>query len=281
MSSLPIIAAIPTYNEQDNIGNLLNQVLADNYDCVYVLDDRSIDNTVEIAKGFGKEVRVINGYENVGTAANRNRIIPELSRLSIIQFFDADISLNTSDNPERARELATDPRIGYTGGLIRNSEGRQLEWNYGPAFSLPQLFSAVAQAKISEQEARHPSRAAKTRMVLNKWSLMRQWPNPQRSPQRKIVYWTTEANSIFRSDIFASIGGFNENLRYHEAMDMSYRMEKIGLKRVFDPSIDVTHLDGDYQNKSRTGEFWQAYAKIIGTIGLRDFIFKPPFSEQA
>jgi len=268
----PIIAAIPTYNEEQLLDDLLDQVLEDQYDDVYVLDDASTDNTVELALYYGKDVQVILGKENVGSGANRNRIISKLGDSAIIHFIDADLRLNSDRNPERIREIMPSSGVGFIGGLVRNPDGSQHPWNYGPAFSLPQMLSAWTYTGINRLAKRDPVAARSLRSSLNRWSLMEQWPDPQKEPLARDVYWSCEGNLVIPYEVFAGVGGYDPQLRYHEVMDLAMRLEKYGLKRQFDPSIDVTHLDLEWVGKESSREFSTALVKIAGKMGVREFL---------
>lgn len=164
----PVIAAIPTYNEQDLLDELLGQALEQEYDSVYVLDDASTDNTLDVAYSYGKDVKVEAGRINLGSAGNRNRIIGKVGR-SVIHFIDADIQLNSSSTPEIIRDIMPIKldSTGYIGGLIRNPDGNQMPWNYGPPFSLPQVVSSWIYAGIYELGKRTPDAARTVRDLAN------------------------------------------------------------------------------------------------------------------
>jgi GT2 family glycosyltransferase len=274
MKHLPAVAVIPAYNEERNLGELLDQVLADDYDDVYVLDDASTDHTVELARSYGADVNVIAGSENLGSAGNRNRIIPLLSRKAILHFLDADVNLNSSHNPDLVREAIADETIGLVGGLIRHHGGIQMPYNYGPRFSLPQMVSSWLYGPIYNLETRSPDLGRKVRRIAdNSWPLMAQWPDPLKVPTARDVYWCAEANTVIRSDVFAATGGYNASLRYHEILDYSVRLDRFGLRRRFDPNIDVTHRGGpNTTNNSNTIDFWIALARLTGRAGLKEFI---------
>ncbi len=276
-NKLPVVAVIPAYNEQDRIGALLGQVLEREYDETYVLDDASTDVTLEVARLYGREVKLVSGKENVGSGANRNRIIPALGRRSLIHFLDADVTLNGETGPEIARDLMVGEEVGYIGGLIRNPEGQQLLWNYGPGFSLPQMASASLYTSLSKLATKHPETAKRLQYTARRfWPLMREWPDTNSTPISKQVYWSAEANMLVDSEVFSRVGGFDSRLRYHEAMELSLRMERLGLKRYFDPSLDVIHSDEDFMNKSATWEFWKGVGLIAREMGPTKFIQGKP-----
>ena len=58
-NALPVVAAIPNFNMGESLRNLLPQVLAQGYDRVFVLDDASTDNTVDVVADFGDDVTLV------------------------------------------------------------------------------------------------------------------------------------------------------------------------------------------------------------------------------
>lgn len=138
---LPVTAAIPAYNAESTLEPLLKTVLEQEYDQIFVLDDASTDATYELAHTYEPDITAVRGMENVGSGANRNRIIQVLDGRTIIHFLDADLRLNSEQTPELARHAATQPAVGYVGGLIRDPNGRQNPYNYGPEWSVRGMYS--------------------------------------------------------------------------------------------------------------------------------------------
>ncbi|HBQ51202.1 TPA: hypothetical protein DD690_04460 [Candidatus Daviesbacteria bacterium] len=59
----------------------------------------------------------------------------------------------------------------------------------------------------------------------------------------KQVGWVTGAFLMIKKDIFASVGGFDENIfMYMDEVDLCKRVNRAGFKVCFTPSIQVTHL---------------------------------------
>src|SRR5882724_6321869 len=104
----PVIAAIPNYNMADSLTELLPQLLKQGYDHIYVLDDASTDNSVEVTRRFGPQVTVIAGEHNLRSGGNRNRILEAHPEECIIHFLDADIRLEADDIPAQARHMMRD-----------------------------------------------------------------------------------------------------------------------------------------------------------------------------
>jgi N-acetylglucosaminyl-diphospho-decaprenol L-rhamnosyltransferase len=141
---IPVIAAIPAYNAAKTIRPLLNELIAQGYDDIYVLDDASTDSTVKIVKQYSPAVKLIEGEENVGSGANRNRIIGQTPK-AIIHFIDADMKLLSKDTPRIIRRLDWPIYAAYIGGLVRNPDGSQNPFNFGPR---PGFITSVLRGAI-------------------------------------------------------------------------------------------------------------------------------------
>lgn len=62
---MPVVAAIPNYNMGHHLRLLLPQVLERGYDRVFVLDDGSTDDSVEVVNSFnGGAVRLVRAPQN-------------------------------------------------------------------------------------------------------------------------------------------------------------------------------------------------------------------------
>jgi len=249
---LPVIAAIPAFNSERTLGPLLEQVLEQEYDEVIVVDDASTDNTLELIHSFRNDVTAIAGKENLGPGGNRNRIMPELGYSAIVHFIDSDVRLNSHASPEIARELGAAAKLGYVGGLVRNPDGRQNPYNYGPRPSLWKDGSAVAQYALWGISRFNEAAAKALRAPLAIY--LRDWPNFLREPAPKDeVFWASEANMVIPAGVFVNTGGYDPRYRFSEVFDYSIRLSKLGLKRSFDPSLDVSHLTPDTASDKQAG----------------------------
>jgi GT2 family glycosyltransferase len=241
MTTLPVVAAIPNYNMASELKELLPQVVRQGYSDIFVLDDASTDNSRDVVESFGDKVTFVVGDINKGAGANRNRILQALTYDALIHFLDADVRLETTDTAERIRDLVPRERFGFIGGLVKNSDGTQLIWNYGPVRGLKNDVSAQIQQHIGNIIVSNPEKAKQVRKRFN--GLLRDWPDPLSTPTRREAYWTCEPNIIFRSDIFHELGGFDESLLETEILELAIRSHRLGLKSYFDPTISVLHTE--------------------------------------
>lgn len=253
MKKLPVVAAIPTYNAEITLPPLLNQVLEQEYDQVYVLDDASTDNTLEAAAEFSPEVNIIGGKQNLGPGGNRNRIIGYLGRGTVLHFLDADVTLDSPDSPSIARELVGNTLVGYVGGMVRNPDKTQNPYNFGPRPSALNDISSGIQYLNWMIGNVSPTTARLLRKSVLRPYLRSRYPNIYEAPKPQEVFWASEANMVMLASVFEKMEGYDERFRYSEIFDYSIRLSKIGLKRFFNPALDVTHLSTDTAGNKTEG----------------------------
>ena len=145
LKQLPVVAAIPNYNMGSHLRRLLPQVLEQRYDRVFVLDDASTDDSVDVVNEFGSDVVLAKSAENRGCTANRNQIIDHVGDDALIHFIDADMDLDTPETASVAREVMarySSQGVGAVGGLVSRTDGSQEPYNFGPVFALRSHLSA-------------------------------------------------------------------------------------------------------------------------------------------
>jgi GT2 family glycosyltransferase len=249
MRKIPVVAAIVNYNMANELRRLLPQVIRQGYDEVIVLDDASTDDSRDVVKNFAG-VKLVIGNKNRGAGGNRNRILTAVDYDALIHFLDADVILETSHTAKLVRKVAPDAPFGFVGGLIKDSRGLQMVWNYGTGIGLRSSIAAQIQATLIEPNlSKQPKRAAAWRKRFQK--LLAGWPDPLSMPAKQRVYWCAEANLIVRSDIFRSLGGFDERFRETESLELGLRMYQQNLPCYFDPTISVVHTAAQVRKYNR------------------------------
>jgi N-acetylglucosaminyl-diphospho-decaprenol L-rhamnosyltransferase len=270
---LPVVAAIPNYNMGEHLRRLIPQVLAQNYDAVFVLDDASTDDTVDVVREFGDEVKLVSSGENRGAGANRNQILDHVADDAIIHFVDADMDLATTEIPPVARTLVErygPSAVGAIGGLVSRNDGTQEPYNYGPVFSLWGNTVAASLPAMFDRLRNRPRLAHAIHRAVG--PLMRGCPYVLEPPIAEPAYWLHEGNLLIKADVFRAVGGYNPLLRSHEAQDLALRLEKIGVKRQFDPSISVIHHHIDVRGGNRSKWERAALLYLIREHGVYRFL---------
>lgn len=69
------------------------------------------------------------------------------------------------------------------------------------------------------------------------------------------VGWVVGAAMLMRAETYKKIGGLNEELEFYgEEPEFGYRSSKLGLKTVYYPDAEITHLGGGKYEQSKKGE---------------------------
>lgn len=275
---MPVVVAIPNYNMADSLADLLPQVLKQEYDDVFVLDDASTDHSQEVVEAFRSNVHFVSGQENVGAGANRNRIIGALGQEAIIHFLDADMRLESERSPELARDLVANPNLAFAGGLIKTNSGQQHFWNYGPRMCAHSTLTASLQGSIEIIDAKHPEAAKKLRSRFAQ--TLEEWPNPFEAPEARKTFWVVESNLVIHSEKFRQIGGYDSRLRDHEIQDLALGFERVGLHREFNPLLSAVHTEVKVREGNRQAKMQAAQLQIIRKHGWKSWLlpdghFKP------
>jgi N-acetylglucosaminyl-diphospho-decaprenol L-rhamnosyltransferase len=164
-------------------------------------------------------------------------------------FVDADCELvYEGDLPTFiTKNFASSPKIGVVGfGMLAN--GQPTQWNYGELMhpvheaADQKLEEMLHAGEITEAQfiAWAPARAASFRMLPEK---------------TKEVGWVAEGCFAIRADVFKRLGGFDPNMRYHEAHDLNARVQELGYKTMYNPAVVVNHLMHDSRLHRRAADF--------------------------
>jgi len=124
----PMISVIvPSYNEEVTIASCIQSLSSldyPNYE-VIIVDDGSIDKTLEIAKSLETtKIRVVH-QENRGKANALNTGV-QLSESEIVVTVDADTTIRRDGLARVARRFARNPRLGAVAGNIKVEQGSGL-----------------------------------------------------------------------------------------------------------------------------------------------------------
>ena len=173
MSSLPlsISVAIPTFNGARHLAEAIRSVLGQTepFAELLILDDRSDDDTVEIARTeAGDRARIEVNSERLGLARNWNRCV-ERACSPLVSVFHQDDVMHPDHLAAHARAFAERPDLGFScGGFqVIDAEGHGIPESVVEGASLgpfPRFFETGD--FVRELAARNPVR--RSTVVLNR-----------------------------------------------------------------------------------------------------------------
>lgn len=201
MARLRVTVVIPSFNSGEYIEEIVRYAKKLHPYRVYVLDDASTDDTVKKCRRISG-VTVVAGDENLGPTRNRNRILGK-DLGDILLFLDDDMRWLSGEALETINTHFANPQLGALGFAIFDTNGKEL-WFGNEHESSPLLF----------------------------W-LHRPFITPLKPHERQKtflpVHWLLEGAFAVRSEIFTSLGGFDERFtRYQEGPDLCRRIRQAG-----------------------------------------------------
>jgi GT2 family glycosyltransferase len=168
----------------------------------------------------------------------------------LIWFIDADMEMITANVNDIAERLFGNASVALVGGFIWNRNGKPYYWNYG--------------------YEKHPVRDRMARFygeLGNRYKNNRKIMDHLRkraihyfygleigagNHQERVVEWVAEGSFMVRTDVFRRVGGFDENMRYHEAHDLCKRIRELGYTVKFSPEIVTRHLEIDCRQGAKS-----------------------------
>lgn len=251
--------AIPHYNAPDQLRTLLGQVRELDVDSITVLDDASKDRdaltSIDLAY---PDVDFFYGDKNRGAGGNRNRIM-ERDLQGIIWFLDVDMSLESRQPTQVIRRLfAQNPNIGMLGGHILTKDGEPMWWNYGH-----QMHTGHDE-KFGNLVAQYQDGDATAWRALQEDNMDYAWIDPKNHPPRqRDVDWVAEGCFAIDMALFKDIGGYDQDLRYHEGQALAHQVRALGKTVTYTPDFVARHLEIDVRGEQRQEEIDTATALFV------------------
>ena len=211
------------------LDSLAKQSVPGNFETV-VVDNGSSDGSLEMLEEQYSECRLMALPKTVGFG-EANNAGATLCRGEVLLLLNQDTIVGEGALAEFLVLMHQRPRCGIAGGLIYDGDG-DLERSTG---SYPSLLSLALDALARMVP---PLRFLVGRRAHQHW---------QGYDEARRVDWLTGAYFWIRSDVFHSIGGFDENIyMYADDVDLCYRARRAGWETWFIPNGAIVH----YRNKA-------------------------------
>lgn len=222
---MKVTASIVTYNSADEILIVLeslSKVELDNFE-VFIVDNASSDNTIELIKKNYPNIKVIESKKNIGFGSGHNLVIKQIESDYHI-FINPDINVESDQIKKMVNYLEENKDVVILTPKVLNTDGTEQ--------FLPKIFPKLKYVISGKLEGK-----AK---IFYKWRS--EYTFRDRGVNEPIdIQYSTGCFMICRTLALKSVGGFDERYFLHfEDADLTREMLKKG-RVVYNPNIHVTH----------------------------------------
>jgi len=228
--SVDLSVVIVNWNARDELGKCLRSIREADSDSTetIVVDNASLDDSVEMVRREFPWVRMIRNAENVGFARAGNIGI-EAARGRYILLLNPDTEIEKGAFPALVRFGDENPDVGIFGPKILNPDG-SLQYS---CRRFPTLKAALFRYTLL---GRLFPRNAYTRDYR-----MTDWDHSD----PRDVDWVSGAAMVIRRELLDDIGPLDERFfMYCEDVDLGYRAKQAGWRVAYYPQATVVHVIG-------------------------------------
>ena len=224
-----VAAVVVNYEAGPLLAGCVATLRAEQVAEVVVVDNGSVDGSVDEIRRRWPEVALVNPGANLGYGAAANRGAAA-SRAPYVLICNADLSITPGATARLAAALDGDPSVGIVGPLIRTPEGDR----YPSARQFPSLVDAAGHALLGMFRPSNRFTRAYQRSDLAA-------DGNGSTP----VDWVSGACLLARRTAFEQVGGFDEAyFMYAEDVDLCWRVGRAGWGVRYVPTAEVTHQQG-------------------------------------
>jgi len=237
-----VSVVIINYNNENFLSNCLNSVFKNNPFEVIVVDDASLDKSVEIIGTY--PVRLFKNDRNLGPVRSRNKGA-NFATQKYLLFLDSDMEISSNYIKDLLLLFGNDERVGVASGkIIENGERRWFNFGYDPSFIRDKIGNC-----FNNLLSKYSGNKFLT-LVAIPFTL-----NFVKDKKRK-VDWVTENAFMTRKKIFNQLKGFDEDFfMFFEGPDYCRRVRKLGYKIIYLPSPVAIHFGGHSHENNRKDIF--------------------------
>ncbi len=210
-----------------------------------VVDNGSADGSVDAVRRRFPDVTVLAPGANLGYGAAVNRGVAATNAPSVL-VGNSDLEVPPGALAALVAALDREPRCALVGPLIRKPGGER----YPSARQFPSLTDAAGHALLGifapdNRFTRSYQRAELEGPRGNPSGDGMAGDSPGDGTGTELVDWVSGACFVVRREAFEQVGGFDEAyFMYLEDVDLCWRLGQAGWQVRYDPSAEVTHLQG-------------------------------------
>ncbi len=183
---------------------------------VLVIDNASHDNLDDLTSMYGPTFSFVKNSENVGFGAAHN-ILAKQAKGDFIFLLNPDTKCIEPNTVERLLTSLKTNKVDILGPRLKTEHGLPQEWDHGDLSTQPfQLY--------------------KDFFCHNTYS---------QKNETCLVSWVSGAAFLIDRKLFERLNGFDPNFfLYHEEVDLCERARSVGVKVLYDPTIQILHHGG-------------------------------------
>ncbi len=245
---------IVNYNVRVLLENLLHSLFASLGDIpseIFLVDNASVDGSVEMVRREFPSVKLIETGENIGFA-RANNVALRRCRGKYILLINPDTFVQEDTIPTMIRFLEENPKVGMAGCKIINPDGT-LEPACRRSFPTPW----VAFTKLSGLSNIFPRSRFFARYNLT-------YLNEDESYEVDAI---SGSFMMLRREVYEAVGGLDETyFMYGEDLDWCYRINQAGWSVFYTPKTKIIHYGGESTKRSSidaTAHFHEAMRLFV------------------
>lgn len=187
---------------------------------LWIVDNASSDNSLNLSQGIFPRAHYINNKGNIGFGAANNQAL-SLIKSEYILMLNPDTEVENETLPYMLKFMESHPDVGAATCLALLENGK-MDWGYHRGLPTPwaSLLYFLGNDKLYHLTDRDMSQAHEVDAISGSFFLT-------------------------RKSVLDKVGLFDEDYwLYAEDLDLSYRIQKAGYKIIFVPQVKVTHIKG-------------------------------------
>jgi GT2 family glycosyltransferase len=229
-SQLPLVSVIiVNWNTRDLLDDCLTSVegqLADTPHEAIVVDNASMDGSVELVRARFPQARLVINAENRGFGCANNQGM-EIARGRLFLLLNSDARLPDKSIGSLFELMQRDPTVGVAGPRLEDATGKLQPSAY--------RFGSISRLALEELGLyKLLSREHRANLLLGGY-----WSHDS----ERTTDWIVGACMLVRAEVFRATGGFDRSIfLYGEEEEWCGRIADAGWRIVYSPSARVTHL---------------------------------------
>jgi N-acetylglucosaminyl-diphospho-decaprenol L-rhamnosyltransferase len=222
-----VAAVIVSYNVADLVLECIASLRTDGIEQVVVVDNASVDGSVEVIRRHEPEVEVLSLPHNLGYGAGANRGVARTTA-SYVAVMNPDVVVEPGSTKALVDALEADAGLAVVGPRVE-SPGGEL---YPSARTFPDLADAAGHAFFHFVWPANP---------FSRRYRMLDWDHAGAAD----VDWVAGNHFLVRRSAWDEVGGFDESFfMYMEDVDLCWRLRRAGWRTGYEPAARVTHAIG-------------------------------------